>query len=161
MAWQPKSLNSLAHPKYRDQFPPSLFRTNLPSSNHLLSCALIRHPQHAKLSLIHPLRKSFLYFFPPGPSTMFGSTLSLTMRASEHAYTESPGHRQVPMNAPDRPRSHSRFFLPERYSLLRIKYTRLLQYLSNQASILGSPSIEIEYQTEVSEGIHFGVELEM
>lgn len=96
MAWQPKSLNSLGHPKYRDQFLTSVFRTTLPSSSHLLPCTLLRHPRNANLSLCHPLRTSFPYFIPSGPSIMLGSTLSLTMRTSEPLAPSHPAIVKFP-----------------------------------------------------------------
>lgn len=99
MAWQPKSLNSLGHPKYRDQFLTSVFRTTLPSSSHLLSCTLLRHPRHAMLSLCHPLRTSFPYFIPSGPSIMLGSTLSLTMRTFEPLTPSHPAIVKFPWTA--------------------------------------------------------------
>lgn len=99
MAWQPKSLNSLGHPKYRDQFLTSVFRTTLPSSSHLLPCTILRHPRHANLSLCHPLRTSFPYFIPSGPSIVLGSTLSLTMRTSEPLAPSHPAIVKFPWMA--------------------------------------------------------------
>lgn len=167
MAWQPKSLNSLVHQMQRSvsSFSLSYYSTVFQPPAILCSSSSFSsssHPQHAKLPLCRPLRTSFPYFIPSGPSAMFGSTLSL-----HHADFWTRLHRVVlpSLSSPERPWSTSITspFLSPR-EILTIMHQ---VYQTPPMPVQSGPHSRLPIDRDrvsdgsIGVGIHLGVELEI